>query len=636
MMDININFSDGIFGSTEFFRIDDFALNTDPHHRTEAAIEIISRSIYDNPLCKNMLDAMNIGVNIVGINRKVLYVNWEQSHIHNIPAEEYVGKVIDSITPMSGHIHVLKNGKRFHNDELAICMKRLVKVRTICIPILDKNDVLLGSFGLAKALSDYREVLLEVKSFRNMRSNFSYIYDDNPSPIIALDVVGKVLYKNHAFTEVVSAAALKTPDGQKELNALGDIAKITLSEMDKNFIHFVKMQNNEYKVTTLPFAVNGELKGCICFLRGVKTFAKPKPLIVSREDIGQTQHAKSELSQPFQGIIGENRALLEQLLIADRAAPTDCTILISGSSGSGKELVANAIHRASERAPEAFVTINCGAVPENLLESELFGYEDGAFTGAKKGGKPGKFELAHKGTLFLDEIGDMSLVMQVKLLRILEDMENERVGGVKKSKLDVRILAATNRNLRQMIAEDKFREDLFYRLNIVSLRLPALCDRRDDIPLLVRHFVKKFSLKYNKKVDIADSTMKILKKYHWPGSVRELKNILENIVVLSNSNYIQPYHLPPTIWDSREQLVAGEDAPAARAARAEDRNEGRNIEKGDTLITLREQAEKIAILQVLRDNNYNRTKAMAALGISRRTFYNKLNKYHIIAPATKY
>jgi len=303
------------------------------------------------------------------------------------------------------------------------------------------------------------------------------------------------------------------------------------------------------------------------------------------------------------GLIGQGEKMQELYQFINQVAPTDAKVLILGESGTGKELVAKAIHFSSNRNSCPFVKVNCAALPENLLESELFGYEKGAFTGAVNR-KLGRFELAHKGTIFLDEIGEISLATQVKLLRVLQEQEFERVGGTNTIKVDVRVIAATNKDLEKEVAEGRFREDLYYRLNVVSVFLPPLRERKEDIPLLVEHFLAKLNKTMNKEVkEIVPEAWSLLKKYHWPGNVRELENALERAVVLTNGSLLHCNVLPQAVCRQQSAKIS-ESKPTS----------------------LRE-AEKQLIIQTLEETEGNRTKTAKILGISLQTLQYKLKEY---------
>ncbi|MBV7271306.1 sigma 54-interacting transcriptional regulator [Clostridium sp. PL3] len=262
----------------------------------------------------------------------------------------------------------------------------------------------------------------------------------------------------------------------------------------------------------------------------------------------------SHLNINFDSIIGNSKAINEVKSFAVQAAKHTSNVLILGESGTGKELFARAIHRMSEREKEPFIAINCAAIPENLLESELFGYESGAFTGANKGGKPGKFELANGGTIFLDEVGDLALYLQPKLLRVIENGELQRVGGVKPIKLDVRIIAATNKNLESMVEKGEFRQDLFYRLCVIPITIPSLKERPEDIILLAEHFLHKYNRKFNKNIKLSEEVRKLLLLYDWPGNVRELENTIEYSVNMENRGILTPKCIPEKIRNDRDDM----------------------------------------------------------------------------------
>ena len=276
-------------------------------------------------------------------------------------------------------------------------------------------------------------------------------------------------------------------------------------------------------------------------------------------------------------------------------------------------MFAQAIHYASNRRHGPFIKINCASIPENLLESELFGYEEGAFTGARKGGKPGKFELANGGTIFLDEIGDMSMPMQAKLLRVLQEREVERVGGTKTSSVDVRVIAATNQDLETMMSQGTFRQDLYYRLNVIALHVPPLRERREDLPELCEALLRKVNRTLQFDVDgVSREAMELLMQYDWPGNVRELENVLERSVNLMDEvGDILPEHLPPTMR-----------RPATKPALS-------NQEETKELAGIMEEAEKQAIYKALETAGGNRSQAAKILGIHRSGFYQKLSKYQI-------
>jgi DNA-binding NtrC family response regulator len=325
-----------------------------------------------------------------------------------------------------------------------------------------------------------------------------------------------------------------------------------------------------------------------------------------REALGQRYH--------YDNIVARGEKMQAVLALVERVAPTNSTVLLGGESGVGKDLIARAIHQHSNRASGPFIKINSTAIPENLLESELFGYEKGAFSGATAS-KPGKFELADKGTLFLDEIGDVPPAIQVKLLRVLQEREFERLGGTKTLKVDVRLIAATNRDLRAALEDGTFREDLYYRLNVVAIDIPPLRDHKEDIPALANFFLEKFARDSGKPVrGITPAAMKLLMDFHWPGNVRELENILERGVTLSSGSMLDAADIHLDSAPARS--VVG--APAA-------------LPDGMTL----DQWEDEAIREALRRANGNKSQAARALGLSRNALRYRLSKIGVPDPPEK-
>ncbi len=311
----------------------------------------------------------------------------------------------------------------------------------------------------------------------------------------------------------------------------------------------------------------------------------------------------------FDSIIGNSPAMKEMFATLELVAPTDSTVLITGESGTGKELIANALHHSSERSKAPFIKLNCAALHENLLESELFGHEAGAFTGASSRRK-GRFELAHSGTLFLDEIGDMSLATQAKILRILQDGEFERVGGDTTLKVDVRLLAATHKDLQEMIEEGTFRQDLFFRLSVIPLHLPALRDRSVDIPELAQFFLKRYAEKNRKDIKgFHPEALNLLMQYDWPGNIRELENTIERASILCLGEHITPRELPPQFFPENLTTRSGEAQP-----------------KDD--FTLRDM-EREVIKTTLKKHNFNKSLTAKKLGIARQTLLNKIKEYNL-------
>ncbi|MCX7951428.1 MAG: sigma 54-interacting transcriptional regulator [Clostridiales bacterium] len=379
------------------------------------------------------------------------------------------------------------------------------------------------------------------------------------------------------------------------------------------YAHVQKINGNYMVATRIPMYKDGKIIGVV----GKVLFRNLDELEDLHEKIrgfeNELKEYKIELNKlnqskyNFEDIKGISTKINEVKKLAMKASLTDSNVLIMAESGTGKELFAHAIHKNSKRCYASFVKVNCAAIPHELLESELFGYEDGAFTGAKKGGKIGKFELADGGTIFLDEIGDMPLNMQAKLLRVIQEREIERVGGTTPKKINVRIIAATNKNLEKLVEEGKFREDLYYRLNVITINIPPLRERKKDIIELVNFYLKQLSDKYNKRVDsISKDALKKLVEYSWPGNVRELINVVERAInIIEDENVLDVQHLPIKISGINKVTF---------------------VKPFDEAIN---EVEKNIIIDALKYTKGNKSEAAKLLKMSRSNFYEKLQKHNI-------
>ncbi|CAK7049217.1 sigma 54-interacting transcriptional regulator [Tissierella carlieri] len=387
--------------------------------------------------------------------------------------------------------------------------------------------------------------------------------------------------------------------GAKELR---DVQRIQGHDMITNRIPIIKQNKVIGAVGTVLFKDISEVKELAHQLLDLQS-----KINKYRGEIERIEGSKYS----FDSIITRNPKMEYLKKVGRMAAETNSTVLITGESGTGKELFAHAIHRASYRKGEAFIAINCAAIPKDLLESELFGYDSGAFTGARKEGKVGKFELASGGTIFLDEIGDMPLEMQAKILRVLESKEFERIGSNKKVSFDARVIAATNENIEEAIKKGKFREDLYYRLNVITIEIPPLHERIEDIEPLSQDILAFLLREMNLgEKELARETIKILKSYSWPGNVRELRNVLERAINLSTGRIILPEHLPERLMNRASYIVGDpDDIPLLK----------------DVVLV----AEKEAIEKALVLTKGNKSLAAEKLGIHRTALYKKIDKYKI-------
>ncbi|MGL4850175.1 MAG: sigma-54 interaction domain-containing protein [Clostridium sp.] len=379
----------------------------------------------------------------------------------------------------------------------------------------------------------------------------------------------------------------------------------------KNFI--LSLKNKELSSTLKPLFSEDTFVGFLLILRDMKDIIKES-----------NKYTLSDAAYTFDSIIGESTALQKVINDAKNISKSPSTVLITGESGCGKELLAQAIHNYSDRALETFVAVNCGAIPKSLIESELFGYEEGSFTGSKKGGKPGKFELADGGTIFLDEIGEMPLEMQVHLLRVIQEGVITRIGAKSETKINVRIIAATNKDLKEEIKKGAFRQDLYYRLNVIPLHIPPLKDRFGDVPILIDHFLKVKSEKLHKPVPtISNVLFKKMISYCWPGNIRELENCVENIVNLNGqTSYEMDFEECTCLeFDNLGNPISQECTDNACTICKKEMTPS----TPRTLIELEIEAIKNTIVHF----NGNMTQAAKSLGISRNALYNKIKRYGI-------
>lgn len=388
--------------------------------------------------------------------------------------------------------------------------------------------------------------------------------------------------------------------------------------------HIQRINNQNIIATRIPIVKEGKVIGAIGKImfhdiQQFKVLADQISAMESKLSYYQTELKRLQAGRfSFQSIVGESAKMEEVKMMALKVSKSRSTVLIRGESGTGKELFANAVHHASPRADGAFIRLNCAAIPRDLLEAELFGYEEGAFTGAKKGGKPGKIELAHKGTLFLDEIGDMSLDMQVKLLRVLQEKEIERIGGTKTHKIDVRFIAATHRNLREMVQRGEFREDLYYRLHVFGIDIPPLRERKEDIVHLTEFLIRKLNEELSSRVlSLDDRVRDIFMEHDWPGNIRELENVLERAMNVVEGTVIQVQHLP--VYLRQKNL---EETLSCEGYQEEN-------EISYSLQAEVESAEKRVITRALEKTAGNVKEAAELLGIHRASLYRKIERYGI-------
>ncbi|MDF2502612.1 MULTISPECIES: sigma 54-interacting transcriptional regulator [Clostridium] len=552
---------------------------------------------------EQILANIPLGIIVIDAHSYIISMNEYALDIVEKNNDEVLGKSVLDIIPTSELPLIISSKKKQLGKTQHINNKIVIVNRS---PIISNGEVI-GAIGVFQDIS-------EVIGMKELNEKFKKILETSHDLICFVDEHRKISYVNPTY---------ETSFNLKSSNILGkdliDISpngyRMKVFNTKKSIENKLYSKNDVNIISTVePIFIDNYFKGVISISKTVNEIKDMASKLEKSEE--ELNYYKSELkrhtmlSSNFNNIIGNSTSLKDALIIADKASATTSTVLIRGESGTGKELVAKAIHNNSLRSDRPFVRINCAAIPENLFESELFGYEKGAFTGALKN-KPGKFSIANEGTIFLDEIGDMPKAMQVKLLRVIQEREFESVGGLLTHKVDVRIIAATNRNLEEMIKTGDFREDLYYRLNVITIPLPPLKKRKEDINLLVEHFIKKLSLKLNKPIHSIDSeSLQYLENYHWPGNIRELENIIERAINMCDNNIIIAKDLPMYITN----LVP--------------KNKGLiNFKENEELMKLEDYEREIITLAMKKYKSYNKTGQI--LGITHRTVSLKCKKYGI-------
>lgn len=446
-----------------------------------------------------------------------------------------------------------------------------------------------------------------------LKDSFISILENIIDPIILIDKNGYIVYVNSAYEHQLGVSRehilhknlIEKRPSDKLIHVLETGQPIEAEA------HYNETLGYDIVATFLPIKdETGQLKCVIGIGTAGPIYHLHKhlcSLVIKKQKQASYKSSNSKFHNSFKEIISHDKKMMFCLALASKVAGTEASIMLRGETGTGKEVLAKAIHEASDRAKYPFVAINCSAIPENLLESELFGYAPGAFTGASSSGKIGKFEEAQNGTLFLDEIGDISLNIQVKLLRFTQEKYIERLGGNRKIPINVRIISATHKNIEQMVQHGEFRADLYYRLNVVPIFIPPLRERYADISQLSLYYLNYYTKKYGKTLSMSPDAIELLQKYHWPGNIRELKNVIEHAVIMCQADTI-------TSIDFQLNVDAGKKQVDPSAL---------------TLSTAVEELERNKIITALEKTYYNKSRAAKYLGISRNALYAKLTKYNI-------
>jgi PAS domain S-box-containing protein len=577
----------------------------------EGLIEKLKNETYKHDLIFNATDD---GMIVVDKDERIILMNKSAAYMIGEDREKTIGKHVLEVIPTSRLPVILRTGRPETNQEQILANG--LKIITTRIPMIDENHELIGAFAVFKDITEVVNLAEELTNLKEIQTMLESVIQSSEEAISVVDEDGKGIIINPAYTRLT---------GLTEEEVIGQPATADISEGESMHLQVLKTRRavrgvamrvgpkkKEVIVNVAPVIVDGKLKGSVGVIHDMSEIKNLNRELSRARQIIRTLEAKYS----FEDIIGDSDEMQLAIEQAKLGAKTPATVLLRGESGTGKELFAHAIHNASDRKYNKFVRVNCAALSESLLESELFGYEEGAFSGAKRGGKRGLFEEANNGSIFLDEIGELTANTQAKLLRVLQENEITRVGGTKPISINVRVIAATNVNIEKGIINGTFREDLYYRLNRMPIHIPPLRDRKEDIPLLCNRLLQKINQDYGRNVEgVTETALKLLLQYDWPGNVRELENVLGRAVIFMN------YH--ETEIDSRHVADLHKNLESKVKATITP------VLRGKSLSAQLDQYEKKIIVQTLEDMNGNKTEAAKALGLSVRNLYYKLEKYKI-------
>lgn len=544
-------------------------------------------------------------------------VNDKASRLFGVCDREVLGRKLAEYFPHSRLPEVLVSGVALSGHQVSL-RSSTYSVSYLPLRGTGEEEVLVIFRDMGELLAARRKVKslsLKIKALVLTCELYRVALAQSAVGLAVADRGGKLLFINRAYAELIGGAVEEDLVGLpvKEAIPFSNLPSV----MEKGVptgLSTMLYRNRRIIVAEEPIELGGKVVGGVSKAAWADLLETGNLLDRFRLLESKLESYRSQLicyptsGSAFDAWVGEAPQIKGLKQLAAKVARGDATILITGESGTGKDLLARCIHNASNRAGEPFVKINCAAIPDNLLEAELFGYEEGAFTGAIKGGKPGKFELADRGTIFLDEIGDMPLSMQAKVLRVLQEKSFERVGGNKTLSVDVRFIVATNQPIDRLLDEQRFRADLYYRISVINLEMPPLRDRRGDIPLIARAIIRRLGEKYGKAVeDVSDTVRELFTLHPWPGNVRQMENVLEYAfnLIEEGCSLIEERHLPQSFWKAGDGKLA---------CKLED---------------VVSEAERQALLRALEACRGNKTEAARLLGIHRSGFYQKLKKHGI-------
>ncbi|WP_409301571.1 sigma 54-interacting transcriptional regulator [Peribacillus sp. SCS-155] len=563
-----------------------------------------------------IFNATNDGMVVVDKQGYIILFNRSAERMTEADRKEVIGKHITDVIPGSLLPRTIQTKRMELNREQLL--KNGLKIITTRSPLLDENNEVIGAFAVFKDITEVVKLAEEITDLKEIQTMLQAIIQSSDDAISVVDEDGRGILINPAYTRIT---------GLKKEEVIGKPANTDIYEGEsmhmrvlqtRRPVRGVNMRLGPMKkdviVNVAPIIVDNRLKGSVGVIHDVSEIQKLNQELDRARQIIRTLEAKYS----FEDIIGESAEMALAVDQARLSAKTPATVLLRGESGTGKELFAHAIHNASERKFNKFLRVNCAAISESLLESELFGYEEGAFSGARRGGKRGLFEEANNGSIFLDEIGELTPNIQAKLLRVLQENEIVRVGGTKPVAINVRVIAATNLNLEKAIAAGTFREDLYFRINRIPIHISPLRERKEDIRQLCVHLIQKINQEYGRSIEgITESAIEKLKQYYWPGNVRELENILGRAIIFmkSNETVMDGQHLP--------EFLKVNDKLTSYGMSEE------NVRDGKRLSEILEHYEMEAIKHSLISCQGNKTAAAKQLGISIRNLYYKIEKHHL-------
>jgi len=581
-------------------------------------------------LCR-VLDSMANGVIAIDREGTIFVFNDAAARLLGVEKGKALGKNLLSIVPNSGLVNVLRTGDAEAGRPQPVGARTVIANRA---PMF-RDGELIGAVSVFQDVTEMEKMSRELDSTRALARTLEEVLAGAGEWMVVVDANGIVTMISEEYAEfngtTVADAVGKHVTQVIENTRMHVVAKTGVAEIGERMtIHGRALIVNRIPLKDGDRVIGAYGRVVFKTVEQLRELASKMNLLESK-----VKYYEEELTHlrgaryTFGSIVGAGAAITAAKAEAERASRTDSTVLLRGETGTGKELFAHAIHAAGSRRAGPFIKLNCAAVPAELLESELFGYEEGAFTGARRGGKPGKFELAAGGTLFLDEIGDMPLPMQAKLLRVLQEKEVDRLGGTGSRRLDLRLIAATGRNLEEMVGQGTFRADLYYRVNVIPIRIPPLREHPEDLGAIAEAFLARLSADTGEpKRRLSAELLEILRAHPWPGNVRELQNGLERAVAMSPREVLRPEHFPAHLL----RFVHGvrkEATPGTAVAEGEEtwaRPPG-------SLASVKAEAERSAILSALAAVGGNRTKAAELLRIHRVKLHEKIRRYGIAGPS---